>query len=171
MPFHGDYRMLKNHANIGIECGIPKENTFVLQNGNALSLVNHTITKTSSVIANDIYVDGNRLGEVNGAVLRDRKIMASDGILVVIANIDMKKRELLIKPNITTRGFILINENEELIKKIENMATNSINAKLKDKTANFNDIKNQITSDLFPFIYELTGRKPIILPVILDIKR
>jgi len=171
MPFHGDYRMLKNHANIGIECDIPKENTFVLQNGNTLSMINHEITKSNSVIANDIYVDGNRLGEINGAVLRDRKIMASDGILVVIANIDMKKRELLIKPNITTRGFILINENEELIKKIEMMASTSIINKLKDKTSNFNDIKNQITSDLFPFIYELTGRKPIILPVILDIKR
>ena len=171
MPFHGDYRMLKNHANVGIECDIPKENTFVLQNGNTLSILNHEITKSGSVVANDIFVDGNRLGEINGAVLRDRKIMASDGILVVIANVDMKKRELLIKPNITTRGFILINENEELIKKIETMASNSINAKLKDKTANFNDIKTQITSDLFPFIYELTGRKPIILPVILDIKR
>lgn len=171
MPFHGDYRMLKNHANIGIECDIPKENTFVLQNGNTLSILNHEITRSNSVIANDIFVDGNRLGEINGAVLRDRKIMASDGILVVIANVDMKKRELLIKPNITTRGFILINENEELIKKIENMAGNSITNKLKDKTANFNDIKTQITTDLFPFIYELTGRKPIILPVILDIKR
>ena len=163
--------MLKNHANVGIECDIPKENTFVLQNGNTLSMVNHEITKSNSVIANDIYVDGNRLGEINGAVLRDRKIMASDGILVVIANVDMKKRELLIKPNITTRGFILINENEELIRKIEATATNSINSKLKDKTANFNDIKNQITMDLFPFIYDLTGRKPIILPVILDIKK
>ncbi len=171
MPFHGDYRMLQNHANIGIECGIPKENTFVLQNGNTLSLVNHEITKSDSVIANDIYVDGTRLGEINGAVLRDRKIMASDGILVVILNVDMKSRELLIKPNITTRGFILINENEELIKRIEEVATNSINMKLKDKSATFNDIKSQLTSDLFPFIYEVTGRRPIILPVILDIKR
>ncbi len=171
MPFHGDYRMLQNHANIGIECGIPKENTFVLQNGNTLSLVNHEITKSDSVIANDIYVDGTRLGEINGAVLRDRKIMASDGILVVILNVDMKSRELLIKPNITTRGFILINENEELIKRIEEVATESVNMKLKDKSATFNDIKSQLTSDLFPFIYEVTGRRPIILPVILDIKR
>ena len=171
MPFHGDYRMLQNHANIGIECGIPKENTFVLQNGNTLSLVNHEITKSDSVIANDIYVDGTRLGEINGAVLRDRKIMASDGILVVILNVDMKSRELLIKPNITTRGFILINENEELIRRIEEVATESVNMKLKDKSATFNDIKGQLTADLFPFIYEVTGRRPIILPVILDIKK
>ncbi len=171
MPFHGDYRMLKNHANIGIECGIPKENTFVLKNGDVLSLKNHVITLSSPIVANDIYVDGNRLGEINGAVLRDRKIMASDGILVVIANIDIKKRELLIKPNITTRGFILINENEAVIRKLESIAANAINEKLADPTSNFNDIKNQITSDLFSYVYETTGRKPIILPIILDVKR
>lgn len=171
MPFHGDYRMLKSHANLGIECGIPKENTFVVQNGDVLILKDHVITKGTPVIASDIYVDGNRLGEINSAVLRDRKIMASDGILVVIANIDMKNRILLIKPNITTRGFILINENEELIRKIESIAAVSIQNKLKDNNATFNDIKSAITSDLFPFIYETTGRKPIILPVILDIKK
>ena len=171
MPFHGDYRMLKNHANIGIECGIPKENTFVLKNGDVLVLKNHVITKGEPVIANDIYVDGNRLGEINGAVLRDRKIMASDGILVVIANIDIKNRELLIKPNITTRGFIQINENEDVIRKLESLASNAINEKLKDVNCNFNEIKNQITSDLFNYVYETTGRRPIILPIILDIKR
>lgn len=171
MPFHGDYRMLKSHANLGVECGIPKENTFVLQNGDVLSLSKHTITKSNPVTASDIYIDGNKLGEINGAVLRDRKIMASDGILVVIANIDMKKRELLIHPNITTRGFVLINENEALIKKIESIAEKVIVEKLKEQNVTFNDIKSQITTELFPYIYELTGRKPIILPVILDIKK
>jgi len=171
MPFHGDYRMLKSHANLGVECGIPKENTFVLQNGDVLSLKDHVITKSTPVIANDIYIDGNRLGEINSAVLRDRKIMASDGILVVIANIDMKKKQLLIKPNITTRGFVLINENEALIKKIEVTAEKIIVDKLKEQNVTFNDIKSQITAELFPYIYELTGRKPIILPVILDIKK
>ena len=171
MPFHGDYRMLKNHANIGIDCGIPKENTFVLQNGDVLSLKDHVITKSTPVVANDIYVDGNRLGEINAAVLRDRKIMATDGILVVIANVDLKNKELLIKPNITTRGFILINENEEIIRKLEAIAANAILEKLNIPNVNFNDIKSQITADLFNYVYETTGRKPIILPVILDIKR
>ena len=171
MPFHGDYRMLKSHANLGVECGIPKENTFVLQNGDILSLSNHVITKSTPITASDVYIDGNRLGEINGAVLRDRKIMASDGILVVIANIDMKKKQLLIHPNITTRGFVLINENEALIKKIESIAEKVIVDKLKENNVTFNDIKSQITTELFPYIYELTGRKPIILPVILDIKK
>lgn len=171
MPFHGDYRMLKMHANVGIECGIPKENTFVIQNGDTLNLVNHTITKGEHIEAGEVFVDGNRVGEISSAVIRDRKAMSNDGILVVIANINMKERKLLIKPNITTRGFILVNENEELIRKIEGIATTSINKKLIDPKAGFNEIKSQITADLFPSIYELTGRKPIILPVILDIKK
>ena len=171
MPFHGDYRMLKSHANLGIECGIPKENTFVLKNGDVLSLDNHVITKDTPGQASDVFIDSNRLEEINSAVLHDRKIMSSDGILVVIANIDMKNKQLLIHPNITTRGFILINENEDLIKKIENMAEKIILDKLNEGSSTFNDIKSQITADLFPYIYELTGRKPIILPVILDIKR
>ena len=171
MPFHGEYRMLKMHANIGIECGIPKENTFIVKNGDILTMVDHEIKKDGHIQVNDVYVDGNRIGEVSTQVIRDRRIMSNDGILVVIANIDMKNRKLLIKPNITTRGFILVNENEELIHKIENLATKAINTKLNDPSASFNDIKSQITADLYPAIYELTGRKPIILPVILDIKR
>lgn len=171
MPFHGDYRMLKSHANVGLECGIPKENIFVLRNGDILSMKNHVIEKAGSMNAPDVYVDGNRVGEIGSAVLRDRKIMANDGILVVIANIDMESHNLLIKPNITTRGFVLINENEELIRKIEHTAANSIKDVLKDEKSTFNDIKTQITQDLVPYVYKLTGRKPIILPVILDIKK
>ena len=171
MPFHGDYRMLKSHANLGVECGIPKENTFVLQNGDVLSLYKHTITKSESIPTSDIYIDGNRLGEINSAVLRDRKIMASDGILVVIANIDMRHKTLLIRPNITTRGFVLINENEALIKKIESMSEKIITDKLKEENVTFSDIKGQLISELVPYIYELTGRKPIVLPVILDIRK
>lgn len=171
MPFHGDYRMLKKQANIGISCGIPKENTFILKNGDTLSLKNHVITKGESKPGADIYVDGSRIGEIGGAVIKDRKIMANDGILVVIVNVDMKKRELLIRPNITTRGFILVNENEELIHKIEGKAEQTITTALKNPKSTFATLKNDITDVLYPFINKLTGRKPIILPIILDIKR
>ena len=101
--------------------GIQKENTFILKNGDTLILKNHELTRGESYPGQDVYVDGNRIGEIGGAVIKDRQIMAKDGILVVIINVDMKKRELLIKPNITTRGFILVNENEELINKIQGM--------------------------------------------------
>ena len=119
----------------------------------------------------DIYVDGNRIGEIGSTVIKDRKSMANDGILVVIINVDMKKRELLIKPNITTRGFIQVNENEELIKKIENLAEKIIKEQLSDPHSTFAIIKNELVSKLIPYTNELTGRKPIILPVILDIKK
>mgnify|MGYP002621332564 CR=1 FL=1 len=171
MPFHGDYRMLKKQANIGINCGIPKENTFILKNGDTLNLNNHVLTRGDSKPGADIYVDGNRIGEIGGAVIKDRKIMANDGILVVIVNEDMKKRELLITPNITTRGFILVNENEELIHKIENKAQEVITSSLANPKTTFATLKSEITETLYPFINNLTGRKPIILPIILDIKR
>ena len=97
--------------------------------------------------------------------------MASDGILVVIINVNMKEKKLLIKPNITTRGFILVNENEELIKKIETKTEQITNEALKDKKINFISLKEIITENLYPYINYLTGRKPIILPIILDIKK
>ena len=104
-------------------------------------------------------------------LIKDRKIMSNDGILVVIINVDMKKRELLIKPNITTRGFILVNENEELIHKIENKAEQTIQTALSNPKSTFATLKSDITDALYPLINNLTGRKPIILPVIIDIKR
>ena len=97
--------------------------------------------------------------------------MSKDGILVVIVNVNMKQRELLITPNITTRGFILVNENEELIHKIENKAEETIRSSLADNKTTFATLKTDITEALYPFINTLTGRRPIILPVILDIKR
>lgn len=171
MPFHGDYRMLKRQADIGISCGIPKENTFILKNGDSLTLKDHVVTKGESMPGADVYVDGNRIGEIGSAVIKDRKIMANDGILVVIVNVNMKKRELLIKPNITTRGFVLVNENEELIHKIENKAETIIKSELTNPKTTFQSLKNDITEELYPFINDLTGRKPIILPIILDIKK
>ena len=171
MPFHGEYRMLKKQANIGIACGIPKENTFILSNGDSLILKNHVVTKGPEYPGQDIYVDGSRVGQIGSAVIKDRKIMSSDGILVVIINLNMKERKLLIKPNITTRGFILVNENEELIKKIENKAEQIINESLQDPKINFISLKGNLTESLYPFINNLTGRKPIILPIIQDIKK
>ena len=97
--------------------------------------------------------------------------MASDGILVIIASIDLKNRKLLIKPNITTRGFVLVNENTELIKRIERLVDTLIKEELEKANANFTTIKARLISDVLPYITKLTGRKPIILPLLNDIKR
>lgn len=169
MPFHGEYRMLKRHADIAVLCGIPKQNTFVLDNGDVLSIYKGKITKSSPIHAGDTYVDGNRIGDIGSIVIKDRKIMANDGIIVVIANINMDKKMLLGKINITTRGFVQVNENEELLKELEDIAKKAIASKL-NKQNTYTDIKNEIVNQLVPFAYEKTGRKPIILPVIMDIK-
>ena len=170
MPAHGEYRMLKAHADIAVDCGIPRENTFVLGNGDVLSLYKGKITRAGFVPAGDTYVDGNRIGDVSNAVMKDRKIMANDGIVVVIANIDTTNNKLLTNPNITTRGFIQVNENLAMLKKLEDIAKHAINLKL-TSNINYTDIKNQIIQELGEYIYDSTGRKPIILPVIMNIKR
>ncbi len=170
MPFHGEYRMLKRHAEIGTLCGIPKENTFVLENGEVLSLYKGNIKKAGMIQAGDVYVDGNRIGSVGASVIKDRKIMSNDGIVIVIANINAKERILLGKVNITTRGFVLVNENEELLNNLENIAKKVILNKLTD-TISYNDIKAEISNEITSYILEKTGRHPIILPVIMDIKK
>ena len=170
MPFHGEYRMLKRHADIGISCGIPKENTFVLGNGDVLSIYKGEIKRAGTVPAGDVYIDGNRIGDVGNAVLKDRKIMANDGIVIVISNLDTTHNQLLGKPNITTRGFVQVNENEELLHTLEEISKKAILSKLGNRI-NYSDIKLEIANQLSSYIYEKTGRKPIILPVIMDIKR
>ena len=171
MPFHGEFRMLQKQAKIGIACDIPKENIFILKNGHSLVLKNHTVTRGPIYSGSDIYVDGSRVGLIGSAVIKDRQIMSKDGILVVIINVNMKERKLLINPNITTRGFILVNENEELIRKIGNKAKQIITESLANPKTNFISLKSDLTEALYPFINNLTGRKPIILPIILDIKK
>ena len=170
MPFHGEYRMLKRHADIGVMCGIPKENTFVLGNGDVLSMYKGKIKRAGVIQAGDVYVDGNRIGDVGAAVIKDRKIMANDGIVVVIANIDVMHAKLLGKVNITTRGFVLVNENEALLKELEVISKKAILSKLHG-TISYADIKTEITNTLNSYIQEKTGRHPIILPVIMDIKK
>lgn len=170
MPFHGEYRMLKRHAEIATLCGIPKENTFVLNNGDVLSMLNGEIHEEGSIQAADIYVDGNRIGDVSNAVMKDRKVMANDGIVVVIANIDIENKKLLCQPTILTRGFVLVNDNQEMLHKMEEISKRSIVSKL-NKTNNYADIKAEVIAQILPFVYETTGRKPIILPIIMDIKK
>ena len=170
LPFHGEYRMLKSHADLANMCGVLKENIFILDNGDTLILDNHKITKDKKIKMDEVFIGGNRVGEVATQVIRDRKIMASDGILVIVSNIDMKNKKLLTKPSIVTRGFIQVNENEELIQMLEMKCSLLITNKLKEQT-NFADIKSHLQTNIISYIMELTGRRPIVLPIILDIKR
>lgn len=169
MPMHGEYRMLKTHGDLAIDCGIPKENIFICKNGDTVEFTKDGARLGKRVQAGDVYVDGSRIGDIGSVVIKDRKLMSQDGILVTILNINPITRELLIKPNITTRGFVLVNENTGLINKIENKVTEIVNRTIKN-SYNYIDLKNQIILELNPFINELTGRRPIILPVIMEVK-
>lgn len=172
VPIHGEYRMMKTHKDLAIDCGIDKNKIFLLQNGDVISLGSDGIIKKENNIgAEDIYVDGNRIGDIGSSVIRDRKVLANDGILVAVYNIDMNNNTLIGKVNIITRGFILVNENDALIKQIESYVTNIINTSLSNKEYNIKDLKNQIIADLLTYIYNETGRKPVILPVMLEINK
>ena len=147
MPVHGEFRMLRRHADIAIELGMPRENTFVLENGDILSLTKDKAFVCGKTQAQDIYVDGNRIGDVGNLVIKDRKMMSSDGILVIIATIDSSKA-----------------------KKIEDVSNNIITNKLKEENYNYNDMKYAVVSGTSSFIRNETGRNPIIISMITDIK-
>ena len=169
MPFHGEYRMLKSHADLAVECGIPKENTFVLENGCVLSLYKGKIKREKSITVGDVYVDGSRIGEIGVAVMKERKIMSSDGIVVVTYNINTKNNSLLGDANVTTRGFVQIQDNIELLKQIELTCTKIIKANL-SKNSTFIELRNNLISELSDYISNKTGRHPAIMPIMIDIK-
>lgn len=169
-PYHGEYRMLKTHTDLAVLCNIPRKNTFILNNGDVLELSKDGIRKHGHIEADDIYVDGARIGDVGEIVIKDRILMSNNGILAIIVNIDSKKKKLVNTPLITTRGYILVNESGELIREIEEYSKNIINKKLQEKKVNFSDIKNELINELMPFLSSKTGRVPIILPVFMDIK-
>ncbi len=171
MPCHGEYRMLKKHADLGQMCGIPRDKIFICKNGDTVILDNNGAHMGQPVQAGDVYVDGSRIGDIGSIVIKDRKLMSNDGILLVILNINPFTKKLLIKPNVTTRGFVMVNENSELINKIERKITYIVNTTLENNNYNYTDLKNQIILELHPYINELTGRHPIILPVIMEVKK
>ncbi len=170
MPIHGEFRMLKEHADLAKLCDIPEDHTFICQNGDTVILDKKGVHRGRKVQAGDVYVDGSRIGDIGSVVIKDRKLMSKDGVLVTILNIDAKNHSLLIKPNITTRGFVLVNENAELIKEIEGKVSEIVSKALKHKY-NIVDLKNQIILELNLFIIEKTGRRPMILPVIMEVNR
>lgn len=170
MPIHGEYRMLKEHGNLAVNCGIEKDNIFVLKNGEILSMKDSVVKRDGSIVINDIYVDGKRIGDVGASVIKDRKIMSTDGVLVVILNIDSIKRKLLIDPNVTTRGFVIVNDNVDLLKNIQDKIKQITLIELEKENFNYIDLKNRIILEINSYIIDITGRRPIILPMIFEIK-
>ena len=171
MPMHGEYRMLMAHKSLALDCDIPEENVFICKNGDVILLTNDGMKRGEPVTAGDVYVDGSRIGDVGSSIIKERKLMSRDGILLAIVNVNPLTRQLLIKPNVTTRGFIMVNENANLIDKIEKKVTQIVRESLSHNNYSYLDLKNQIILDLSPYISALTGRHPMILPVIMEVRQ
>ena len=171
MPMHGEYRMLMSHKSLAEDCGIPSDHVFICKNGDVIELTNDGVRRGAPVEAGDVYVDGSRIGDVGSSIIKERKLMSRDGILLTIVNVNPLTRQLLIKPNVTTRGFIMVNENADLIEKIEKKVTSIVRESLSHNNYSYLDLKNQIILDLSPYISALTGRHPMILPVIMEVRQ
>ena len=171
MPIHGEYKMLMQHRQTAIDTGVPKENIFVCANGDILILRNHQILQSDwRFQGDDIYVDGNDISGLSTAVLKDRRILADNGLVAVIIAIDSKENKILSRPVIVSRGFVFIKDSQALIKEAEYIVNANLQEKMKEKTT-FSEIKNCIRSTLEPFLYKKTHRNPIVIPVILNSKQ
>ena len=171
MPMHGEYIMLASHAHLATLCEVKEENTFICKNGDILAIKDNEVYRKGSIPINDILVDGSRIGDVGIPIIKDRKIMSTDGVLLVILNLDIKNKKMLIEPNITTRGFVVVNDNQELIKKIQDKTNIITLNELEKDNFSLTDLKNRIILEINSYVIELTGRRPIIIPMILEIKK
>lgn len=170
MPIHGEYKMLVLHAQSGVETGIPKENCFICANGDALVLRNGEVFRSNTRIQTDtIYVDGNDISGLSTSVLKDRQILADNGMVAVVVCIDSRNNKILCKPSIVSRGFVYIKENQSMIKEAESIVFDALKETMSQKVT-FGDLKNCVRNSLEPFLYEKTNRNPIVIPVILNHK-
>ncbi len=169
MPAHGEYHMLKLHADIAIELGMKRENTFVLGNGDSLILEDHTITEGDRVTAEDVYIDGNDITGVSTAVIRDRKILQDDGMVGVLIALNSKENKLAYPPKVITIGFVSYGEYENHLTRHASMLVDeALKEVFLSKRVTFNDIKNTIRSVVSKYYYRKTQRSPMIIPLIMN---
>lgn len=168
MPMHGEYKMLKTHANTAIDFGIAPDHIFVCANGDAVVMRDgECFASTVRIPTDDIYVDGNDSSGLSTAVLKDRKVLADNGLVSVIVTIDSKSNKILCRPSIVSRGFVFIKESQTLLKEAEIVVYEALKKKMMGKVT-FGDIKNTIKSSLEPYLFKKTHRNPIVIPVILN---
>ena len=169
MPIHGEYRHLYANKDIGEFMGIPCENIFISELGKVLELDRKGARFNGSETAGQVLVDGRGVGDIGSVVLRDRKHLSEDGLVVVVATIDMEERIVVSGPDIVSRGFVYVKESEELMKEARSIAEASLIRAMSKGHGDRMYIKGVIKDDLAKFIYKETKRKPMILPVIMDL--
>ncbi len=170
MPVHGEYRHLIQHARLAESLGMKSENIFVLDNGDILNVSKRRAAKTpQQVDADAILVDGLGVGDVGNIVLRDRKLLSESGLIIVVAAIDRESHQVVSGPDIISRGFVYVRENEKLIDEARRVAEEAIEKCQKKNIKDWNTMKSKVRDSLGSYIYQTTKRDPIILPIFLEV--
>ena len=169
MPVHGEYRHLKQHANLANKLGMPMENIFMMETGKVLELTSDSARVNGSVTAGRVLVDGLGVGDVGNIVLRDRKHLSQDGLIVVVITTEKESGAIIAGPDIISRGFVYVRESEDLIDKVREIIKSTIEKCDSKRKNDWSAKKSIIKDELRDYLYEKTKRKPMILPIIMEI--
>ena len=170
IPIHGEYRHRKANAGIAEALGIPKENIFMIQSGDVLAIDQNEAKLVDKVQTGSILVDGLGVGDVGNIVLRDRQHLAEDGIMIVVLTLERGTNQVLAGPDIVSRGFVYVRESEDLMEEAKQVLCDAIeNCLIHNRYADWNRIKMVIRDTMNDFIWKKTKRRPMILPIIMDV--
>ena len=169
IPIHGEYRHLKRHKDLAVEMGIPKENVIILQSGDVLSISEEKAAVVGRVPAQGILVDGLGVGDVGNIVLRDRQHLSQNGLFIVVVTLDRYNNMLLAGPDIVSRGFVYVRENEQLMEAAKNVVRDTLDHCSQKNITDWTRIKTAIRDDLGDFIWKKMKRSPMILPIIMEV--
>ncbi len=171
VPIQGEYRLLDRHAELAEEVGIPAENIFITTKGDVLSYENGKFRLGDRVEVGNTMIDGTGVGDIGNIVLRDRRVLSEDGIFVVVATIDRKKKKIVARPQITSRGFVFVKTNRELMNQAADLVEKVVQEDLDQKEFDWGHLKQNVRDKLNRFLFNQTKRHPVILPVIMEINQ
>lgn len=169
MPVHGEFRMLKRHAELAQELGMSDKNVFVMQTGQVLELDKNSAKITKTVPTGNVLVDGLGVGDVGNIVLRDRKHLSEDGLMIVVVTISKEDGKVLAGPDIISRGFVYVRESEDLMDGAKNVIKDVLNQCEENNIKEWAYLKNNIKDNLKDYLYVKTKRNPMILPIIMEV--
>jgi ribonuclease J len=172
MPVHGEYRMLAQHKRLAMQMGVPEQNIVIAQDGDVIKAsADGGIHVVDSVPCGNVYVDGLGVGDVGQVVLRDRRVLSSDGVLVVVVTVDSETGELLGSPDLISRGFVYERESEQLLDTARHKVEDAIRtlSKTRGRTTDWGFIKNKVRDTLSEYIFSQLKRRPMILPVVVEV--
>ncbi len=168
IPVHGEYKHLKKHADLAFQLGMPTENVIIAEIGNVIETDGNTMKIISQVPAGRVLVDGLGVGDVGSIVLRDRKHLAQDGLIIIVIGIDRTTNEVVAGPDIISRGFVYVRESEELMVEAKLLLTDTLNNCSASELREWNSLKGKLRDSLSDYIYQKTKRSPMILPIIME---